>query len=153
MAATRRTGSAGMRPASSPRRARTWAAVLADAATLKDPLLREWTGDVALDEFLFSHEERPPARARGTVRYGRRLLHAWEEVEVKARWLHHLGVGTLLELHELIEREFAAQVPAAAEPAEGIPPLIPPPLPGLDDADVIDLEPAPHADARRPEDD
>jgi hypothetical protein len=141
---------------------RDFGALLADAATIKDPLLREWTGDVALDEFLFSHEQRPPARARGTVRYGRRLLHAWEEVEGKARWLHRLGVGTLLELHEVIEREFAAQVPAAtgADAGSGGPPPLPPALPGLEDAQPTEPEPeeaqfvpdVPHTPSDRPTD-
>lgn len=118
--------------------------LLSEAAALKDPLLAEWTGEVPLDEFLFSHEERPPARARGTLGYGRRLLHAWAEVEGKARWLHRLGVGTLLEIHERIEREFTAQVPAAvveAVVAAGTAfPVMPPPLPATPDTDVIQLD-------------
>jgi hypothetical protein len=119
-------------------------ALLSEAAVLKDTLLAEWTGDVPLDEFLFSHEQRPPARARGTLGHGRRLLHAWTEVEEKARWLHRLGVGTLLELHERIEREFTAQVPAAvvdAVAAAGTTfPVIPPPLPGAEATNVIPPE-------------
>lgn len=116
--------------------------LLAEAATIQDPLLREWTGDVRLNDFLYSHADRPPPRARGTAGYGRRLLDAWEEVEVKALWLHRLGVGTLLELHEQIEREFAAQVPAAARSTEAGTPPVPPLLPGMDDAPPLDLEPA-----------
>lgn len=119
-------------------------ALLSEAAVLKDTLLAEWTGDVPLDEFLFAHDERPAARARGTLGYGRRLLHAWTEIEGKARWLHRLGVGTLLELHERIEREFTALVPPAvveAVAAAGTSfPVIPPPLPGNPSGAVIQLE-------------
>jgi hypothetical protein len=125
--------------------------LLAEAAVLKDPLLAEWTGPVPLDDFLFSHDERPPAKVRGTLGYGRRLLHAWAEIEGKARWLHRLGVGTLLELHERIEREFTAQVPAAvveAVAAAGTSfPVIPPPAPGapielqVDQPEFVDDQP------------
>lgn len=104
--------------------------VLADAARNRDPLLQEWAGDVPLDQFLYSHADRPPKRARGTLGYGRRLLDAWEELEGKARWLHRLGVGTLLELHEQIEREFAARVPA---PTGGEAEAMLPPLPRQDE--------------------
>jgi hypothetical protein len=117
-------------------------ALLSEAAVLKDPRLGEWAGDVPLDEFLFSHEDRPPARARGTLGYGRRLLRAWAEVEEKAGWLHRLGVGTLLELHERIEREFTAQVPAAVVDAVAAAgsafPVMPPP--GADAADGTQQE-------------
>jgi hypothetical protein len=109
--------------------------VLTDAARIEDPLLREWSGDVPLDQFLYSHADRPPKRARGTPGYGRRLLAAWEEVDAKARWLHRLGVGTLLELHEQIEREFAAQVPAAPS-SEAAAEMIIPSLPILDQSDA-----------------
>jgi hypothetical protein len=83
-------------------------AILSEAAAIDDPLLREWTGEVPLEQYLYSHEERPAARPRPTVRSGERLLTAWEELERKAQWLHRLGVGRLLELHEQIERDFAA---------------------------------------------
>lgn len=121
--------------------------VLADAARIADPLLRDWTGDVPLDQFLYAHADRPPKRARGSPEYARRLLDAWDEVEAKARWLHRLGVGTLLELHEQIEREFAAQVPViAAITAEINAPM--PPLPGLDEpepphAEIVEGPPEP----------
>jgi len=123
-------------------------AVLADAARIRDPLLCEWTGDVPLDQFLYSHAERPPKRSRGTSSYGRRLLDAWAEVEAKARWLHRLGVGMLLELHEQIEREFAAGVPAGAAATGANTEAIVPPLSGLDepeppDAEIFDEPPEP----------
>jgi hypothetical protein len=114
-------------------------ALLSEAAAINDPLLREWTGDVRLDEFLYSHSDRPPARPHGTTRSGRRLRAAWEEIEEKAQWLHRLGVGKLLELHEQIEREFAAQVksspgqqPWYAEPVDR-PDLVA--LPGMEEAE------------------
>lgn len=114
--------------------------VLADAARNKDPLLPEWTGEVPLDQFLHSHVDRPPKRVRATVGYGRRLLGAWEEVEAKARWLHRLGVGTLLELHEQIEREFAAVVPVTAG---GDAEVMVPALPGLDEPEPAEPEASP----------
>jgi hypothetical protein len=124
-------------------------ALLSDAAAIDDPLLREWTGDVALDEFLYSHADRPPTRPRATPRSGERLLGAWVELERKAQWLHRLGVGRLLEFHEQIEREFAAQIESgvrerpwfldsapAAEPSE-LPGMetIPPDVPA---AEIVD---------------
>ena len=119
-------------------------ALLSEAAVLKDPLLAEWTAEVPLDEFLFSHDERPPPRARGTLGYGRRLLRAWAEIEEKARWLHRLGVGMLLELHERIEREFTAQVPASVVEAVAAAgssfPVVPPPLPKIASTGPIELE-------------
>jgi hypothetical protein len=126
-------------------------ALLSEAAVLKDPLLAEWTAEVPLDEFLFSHDERPPPRARGTLGYGRRLLRAWAEIEEKARWLHRLGVGMLLELHERIEREFTAQVPASVVEAVAAAgssfPVVPPPLPGpieleVDQPNFVDEPPS-----------
>ena len=86
-------------------------AMLSEAAAIRDPLLQEWTGDVPLDEFLYAHEERPPNRARGTAGYGRLLLAAWDEIVGKARWINHIGVAALLELHEQIEHDFAARLP------------------------------------------
>jgi hypothetical protein len=116
--------------------------VMVDAARIKDPLLREWTGDVPLDQFLYSHANRPAKRARGSLGYGRRLLDAWAEVEAKSRWLHRLGVGTLLELHEQIERDFAAQVPTAADGTHAPTDAIIPPLPGLEEPGPGKPEPA-----------
>jgi hypothetical protein len=116
--------------------------VLADAKRINDPLLRDWTGDIPLDQFLYSHADRPPKRARGSLGYGRRLLDAWAEIEAKAGWLHRLGVGTLLELHEQIERDFAAHVPAGADGPPAPADTIIPPLPGLEELDPTKPEPA-----------
>lgn len=116
--------------------------VLADARRINDPLLRGWTGEVSLDQFLYSHSGRPPKRARGSLGYGRRLLDAWAEVEAKARWLHRLGVGTLLELHEQIERDFAAHLPAGTDGTPAPANSIIPPLPGLEEPEPAKPEPA-----------
>lgn len=124
-------------------------ALLSEAAAIREPLLREWTGDVPLDEFLFAHEVRPPSRARGTVRYGRKLMTAWNEIASKGQWLNQLGVAALLELHDEIEREFAAQVPASALEANVelvIEDLAPAPPTDdidvvLDEADIVSEEP------------
>jgi hypothetical protein len=118
-------------------------ALLSEAAVIQDQLLREWTGDLPLDDFLFAHEMRPPSRARGTVRYGRKLLNAWNEISAKARWLHQLGIAALLELHDEIEREFAARVPPGELlPVADVLPEEPPPLPSIepDASDEIGVE-------------
>jgi hypothetical protein len=116
-------------------------AFLAEAAAIRDPLLAEWTGDVPLGQFLYSHVRRPPKRARGTATYGRRLLDAWDEIAGKSQWLARLSVAALLELHERIEREFEGHVsgatfPLPGETGDGVR------LPDLDDTDEIEIEPS-----------
>lgn len=116
--------------------------LLAEASDIDDPLLKEWTGPIRLDVFLYSHADRPPGRARGDGVYGRRLLDAWEEITAKSRWLHRLGVGTLLELHEQIERAFAAQTPAAVVGQSTVSAPVPPPTPeAIPDAELVDEDP------------
>lgn len=116
--------------------------LIAEAGDIDDPLLKAWTGPVRLDVFLYSHADRPPGRARGDAVYGRQLLDAWEEINTKARWLHRLGVGTLLELHEQIERAFTALGPAAALEQASTPAPVPPPIPEvIPDAELVDEDP------------
>jgi hypothetical protein len=117
-------------------------ALLSEAEAIRDPQLREWTGDIPLDRFLLSHQTRPPTRARGTHRYGLMLLDAWDEFLGKARWLHRVGIGALLELHESIEREFAAGLSADLALSDDPTAIGPAPLAVFDEADIGELEPA-----------
>jgi hypothetical protein len=86
------------------------ALLLKEAGEIEDPFLREWTGELPLDQFLFAHEGRPFDERLPPGATGRRMLRAWDEVVTKAQWLHSRCVAAMLELHESIEDEYRGQV-------------------------------------------
>jgi hypothetical protein len=116
------------------------AALLAEARSIDDPFLKAWTGEVRLDEFLYSRSHTPARSGQDVEAYGRRLLTAWEEVTAKGKWLHRHALADLLGLQERILAEFSFLVTGkAAGPAAGgspsdadLPEVVP---------DPIDLDP------------
>lgn len=83
-------------------------AYLGEAARIRDPLLEECTGPVALAEFLYARDGLP-RKSEQTAETGRRLFFAWAEVAAKAAWLHRNGVVALLDLHARVVRDFGAK--------------------------------------------
>jgi hypothetical protein len=118
--------------------------LLKEASAIIDPFIRELTGDISLDQFLYSHTKRPFRQRLTVSEMGRRLLAAWDEVIRKARWLQEVNLAALLELQEQIADRFAAQV--GPLPPEEIPEAIvldPPedPLLELEPPEIVELTP------------
>jgi hypothetical protein len=84
--------------------------LLKEATGINDSFVREFTGDVSLDCFLFAHDPSSLRTRLPVSAAGRRLLLAWNEITTKAQWLYGQNLSALLELHERIEAEFQAQV-------------------------------------------
>jgi hypothetical protein len=113
--------------------------LLKEAAAIDDPLLREWIGELPLDQFLYSHAKRPVRWRMPATEMGQRLLYAWDEVVKKSRWLYDLDVAALLELQERINEQFAAQVGPLPPEEEAILEAIV--LEQVEEAAEIELEP------------
>lgn len=113
--------------------------LLQEAAAIDNPLLHEFIGDVRLDRFLYSHSHKAFRQRMPVSAMGRKLLHAWDEIVRKSRWLHDLNVGALLELQEKIAEQFATQVGPLPPEEEAIPEaiVIEPP----EEVVALDLEP------------